>query len=239
MPRDYRNGIRLPYLTSDLSSPPNGSVWSRSDQGQLRAQLAGEVCPVVLGSYISHPSNAWHKAGQAGTVSAGTPAEGTMFLTPFWPGRACTITQLAYEITVQGSSADGTDEMRAGIYATDDATGLPSGAPVVDFGTTDLEATSGVVVWNVTDQALAPKLYWLARVRQTSGVIVTAAQLRQQIGDNANYRVVKDTASTPSIGTGAGGYGVYSQTGVTGALPSIGTLTMGNFASPVLLMQFA
>ena len=161
-----------------------------------------------------------------------------MFLNPLFPAKACTLDRIAYEITTQGVSASGTDRMRFGIYNSDNSTGRPTGAPLIDLSDVDLEATTGVKVFDCTNQALDSKLYWFAAVRQTTGSIGTAAVVRHASLPVLSMNFVTDTQTTPTIGTANPGGMMFTQSSVTGALPSIGSLTMSIAAAPVTLYKF-
>lgn len=248
--------IKLPVYNMSAVSPPanqgHGTAFALTENTPGGSNGTDNViwsfqstAVEQLNSPFIFPGSAlrWFKPGQSGTVSAATPTDGTMYLMPLWPNRTAQLQQLAFEITTQGVSASGTDVMRFGIYSagsdSDPAAlnGRPTGAALIDFGTSDLEAAAGVKVFDVSNITLAPKLYWLAVVRQTSGSIGVAAQVRSQVGAQMNIGMLGQTASTPLIGTDAASYGYLTQTGVTGALPTIGTLVESSGAAPVVLCQ--
>lgn len=184
---------------------------------------------------IVAPAPGWHWPYHANTGTGALPTVSTMYLTPLFPGRRCTLTNLAYEITTQGAGT-GTQSFRAGIYAADTTNGRPTGAAIVDFGTVDLEATTGVKDWNITDQVLESRLYWFGSVKQTAGSVTTQSQIKM-IGSNAAACVYTiDTAATPGMSTNFLG---YLHTGVTGALPTISSLTGHQGTQPLVLFKFA
>lgn len=240
MPRNLGPVEKPPVVTSDPGSATAGDLWYRSDRGNFGTVAHDAFVEVPASPYLWTPgSNVWYKASQAGTVSASTPTASTMWLLPLWPNRRMTIKQIAFEISTQGVSASGTDVIRFGIYSADLTTGAPSGAPVVDWGTSDLEAAAGIVVFNVADQALSPRLYYLASARQTTGSIGVAGQVRMQVGMQQNHALMGQTASTPVIGTDGATFGMWTMTGVTGALPTISAPAASSAACPVVLMQIA
>lgn len=238
MSKEFRNGVNLSTASANPSGLAEGDYFYRSDSDVLKFQATTNVCDLVPSHHLyDAAADDWKKAAQHGSVDAASPTAGEMYLIPLWPSKAVTIKQIAFEITTQGVSASGTDVLRFGVYNSSTG-GVPSGAALIDWGTSDLEATTGVKVVNVTDQALDPKLYWLAVVRQTTGSIGTAGQVRRQLPHMNNSFLMRQT-SGPTIGTDGATGGYYLQTSVTGALPSIGTIAIsGNFA-PILWLQVA
>lgn len=107
---------------------------------------------------------------------------------------------------------------------------------MVDFGTVDLEATTGIKLWNITDQDLDPKLYWLASVKQTSGSVTTQSQIYFIGQTTFNSVYCTDTSATPA--TFATNILGYYQDSVTGALPSIGTLVGHQGTVPLIQLRF-
>jgi hypothetical protein len=197
--------------------------------GAFTSDSAGLACNIVC------PGPAWHWPYHANTGTGAAPTISTMYLTPLFPGKRCTLTNLAYEITTQGTGT-GTQLLRAGIYEADTSNGRPTGAALVDFGTVDLEATTGVKNWDITDQVLDAKLYWFGSVKQTSGSQSTASQIKFIGGNAAACIYTCDTASTPGMSTNFLG---YLHTGVTGALPTISSLTGHQGTQPLVLFKFA
>lgn len=237
MSKEFRNGINPSTSTVDASGLAEGDIWYRSDSDTVKFRGTSNSCDLVSSMHLyGAAADDWKKASQHGSVDAAAPTAGEMYLMPLWPSKAVTIKQIAFEITTQGISVSGTDLLRFGIYNSSTG-GVPSGAALIDWGTSDLEAVAGVKVVNVTDQALDPVLYWLAVVRQTTGSIGTAAQVRRQLPHMDNSYFMRQTGATPAIGTDGATGGYYLQTSVTGALPSIGTIAIsGNFA-PCLWLQ--
>lgn len=187
---------------------------------------------------IATPGPNWHWTYHPNGSGALSMTAGTIFFSPLFPGRPCTLTTLAYQISTQGTGT-GTQLFRAGIYESSSSTGRPTGSPLIDFGTQDLEATTGIKVWNVTNVDLDPKLYWFASVKQTSGGQSTAGAPLGIFQNSTNaFFAATDTASTPTtLATGALS---FQQTGATsGTLPSIGTLTAYQGSVPCVLFKFA
>lgn len=184
---------------------------------------------------ICAPGAAWVMPYHANGSSTPTFVVNTMYLVPIYPGKACTLSNLAYEITTQGTGT-GTQVMRAGIYESSTTTMRPTGSPLVDFGTTDLEATVGIKNWDITNQDLSPKLYWFASVKQTSGTQTTVSVIRFIALPVMNTAYCTDTNATPA--TVSTTNLAYTQTSVSGALPTIGTLTGTQASVPSILFKF-
>lgn len=143
----------------------------------------------------------------------------TMFLSPFFLLVGATLSGLAFEVTANIATA----VVRLGIYASDSAM-LPTGAPLADYGTT-AAATTGTKTAAVST-VLRPGLYWVAAVGQTA-----APTLRFCAGQSPWVA----NATFPS-GSGVGWNNGYAQTGVSGGLPSIGTIADSDV--PLLGLKF-
>lgn len=229
----------LPSVTATPSGVGDGDTWFRTDIDTVIVRAGGVLTETRLpANCFPFSGGVTHVCPRQGSTAAGTPSAGDMSLIPMALSRSGTIHQLFFEITTQGVSASGTDVIRFGVYNSDDTTMRPTGAAVVDFGTSDLEATVGVKTFNVTNTALGPRLYWFAIVRQTTGSISTAAQVRRQSPSHECYKYLSEI-TVPAIGS-TGGLGTsYVQTGVTGALPTIGTLTYDTGNPPSVLVEWA
>lgn len=197
--------------------------------GAFTADGSGLACNIAC------PGPAWFWPYHANGAGAVQPVVNTMYLTPLYPGKRCTLTNLAYEITTQGTGS-GTQVLRAGIYDASTSDGRPTGAPIVDFGTVDLEATIGVKNWDITDQVLDAKLYWFGSVKQTSGTQSAISAIKFIGGNTYSCIYTCDTASTPGMSTNFLG---YLHTGVTGALPTISSLTGHQGTQPLILFKFS
>jgi hypothetical protein len=140
--------------------------------------------------------------------SSKTAPQDTMYLIPFYLMIGATLTSISFEV----SGAIALAVVRLGIYGSDATTMLPTGAAVADYGTT-IAATTGTKTAAVST-ALTPGLWWLAFVGQ-----VAAPTVRQCTG----WTPYVASATFPS-GSGVGWDNCYVQTGVSGALPTIGSL---------------
>lgn len=165
-------------------------------------------------------STGYSPAGMVGTTrSSKSATQDTMFLIPSYLLVGATLSSLAFEV----SGAIALAVVRLGIYGSD-ATMLPTGAPIADYGTT-LAATTGTKTAAVST-ALAPGLYWIAVVGQT-----VAPTLRFSAGQSPWVA----NATFPS-GSGVGWNNAFAQTGVSGALPTIGTITDSD--APLIGLKF-
>lgn len=233
--------IKIPRLdnagTADPAGLTDGDAWLRTDLAAVKYRLDGTSIEPLFGLHAHRlQTSNWYSIGQAGSITqSGNPTANSMYLTPFWPGRKCTIKQIAYEI-VTLSAGGTTDVMRFGMYNSDN-NGVPSGAALVDWGTFNLMSptTTGVKVLDVTDTALDPTLYWIASVRQTTGSPSTQPVITRQGPDTKNKGLIFQTAATPNIGTND--WGGWLQTGVSGALPTIGSISVDGSSSARLLVQ--
>lgn len=185
-------------------------------------------------------SNGWYflegqELNQA--PGAATPAVNELFLVPFYGKRGWTLSEIGYEITTQGVSASGTDELRFGLFAPHASTGQAD-ALVADYGKVDLEATIGVKAFNVADTPLEPQLYWLGAVRQTTGTIGVAGQVRTLTPAPWVRHMFPETGATSTFGTSniLGKYG-YVVSGVSGALPANVTPLVGGIGVATTWMQ--
>lgn len=165
-------------------------------------------------------STGYVPAGMTGTVRSSKAATlNTMFLTPVYLLIGATLTSIAFEVSGNVATA----LARLGIYGSS-ASMLPTGSPLADYGTTtaDTAVTKTVAVSTV----LTPGLYWIAIVGQTA-----APTLRFSAGQSPWV-----ASATFPAGSGVGWNNAYSQTGVTGALPSIGTIADSD--APLIGLKF-
>lgn len=143
-----------------------------------------------------------------------------MHLIPFAIIKDATLTLVTFEVTANVATA----VARAGIYAADPSTFLPTGSPVVDYGTVSA-ATIGTPDFTVST-GLTAGVWYLAFVGQTA-----APTLRFGSG----FTPYVQRAGFPS-GTDAGWHNSWIQSGVSGALPAIGALTTAD--APIIALSF-
>jgi hypothetical protein len=152
------------------------------------------------------------RSSKAATLNA-------LFFIPFVTLVDGTLSVITWEATGNVGSA----VVRLGIYAADSA-GLPTGAAVADYGQTASD-TTGVKTASVST-ALAAGLWYLAFVGQ-----VAAPTVRHCAG----FSPYVASATFPS-GTGLGWNNAWVQTGVSGTLPTVGSIVDSD--SPLCGVKF-
>ena len=124
------------------------------------------------------------------------------------------------------SSFSGTGAVRLGIYNNDSTTGKPS-TVVLDAGTVATTAPS--TIYEITiSQSLTAGAYWLAFNSQTNAA---SNIYRGNSATSSSPSLV--TVSTTGINTDAG---AWSETGITGAFATAGTLT-NEFSVPAVSLR--
>lgn len=207
--RRFGHLARLLNLTAPPASPASGDVWYRSDTNQVRASdgVAGE--PLTIGpegnlSVIS--TTRWHLLPAYGAQGTANVPAGTMFALPFWPGRTCTITAVAVNVTLALVGGN----LRFGLYNAD-SQGLPS-TLVADYGTVGAGLT-GIRSISGLSTVVRPVLHYLVCGRQ--GGALNLGLTTRATGDP----IISE--ATPTL---TGNFSSYVMTGVAGALP-------GNFTN--------
>lgn len=163
----------------------------------------------------------WFPLQEGTPVNTVTPTNARAYAMPFWPGRACTFTDLAMEVTTAFTTAG---NIRAGVY-TDDGTGLPGSRTVTDFGT--VSGSAAVKTWAPTTFAMTPQLYWIVIAFQGSSG--GSPLCRGAAGYN---RFVGETAATPTLSSNISAY--YTDTGFSGAFPSTFGAIAGSVFGPAM-----
>lgn len=215
--------LRLLNRTSQPSSPAAGEVWYRSDTGQFRGSdgLTGE--PLTIGPEGNVPivrSTAWHVVPAYGAPGSANVPVNRMFALPFSPGRKCTITGLAANVTLALVGGN----LRMGVYNAD-AAGLPT-TLVADYGTVGA-GVLGIQSITGMSTALRPVLHYLIIGRQ--GGVVNLGLTTMLTGDP----IVSET-TTPVIG---GNRNAYYIDGVSGALPASFGTPAGTDTGPALSVR--
>lgn len=199
----------LALSTADAASlaavADSGSSDDAAPIDHVHSFFGASMCPPVIvptGTYLM-------VSGTTSTSTANAYTAGKMFLSPIDVAPASqTFDRIASNITVVGTGSG--QVIRMGIYAND-ATGKPTGAPILDAGTiTSLSGTGDKAI--TISQSLSHGRYWLAWALQgtVSGsptVVTTSCMNQMGVSSLAN--------ST---------FRVWAQSGVTAALPTIGTL---------------
>ena len=217
----FRHLSRLFSTPSNPSGTATGDTWWRSDLSQAHAS-DGSATPLTIGPFGNLPvvrSSGWHSVPAYGPSSSVTPTLNRAYAQPVWPGRACSLTAIAAEVTLLGIG-----NLRAGLYA-DNGSGVP-GSLVADFGTV-ATGTAGVKTWSPSPIALRPALYWLVIVQQ--GLINISLRSR----DTWDPIVSETTAVL------AGNRNSYFIDGVSGVLPGTFGAISGTVQGPSALVQLS
>lgn len=221
MGRTFAHLARLFSTTSTPASPGAGDLWYRSDVKQVHASDGTAGLPIVLGPAGNLPvvrSTAWHNLPTFGNAASAAVADGRLFALPFWPGRSCTVTAVAANVTLAlvGGS------VRLGLYASDGA--LPT-TLVADYGTFSTSAT-GIQQIGSLSTAVRPVLHYLVIGRQ-GGVGTINLSTR-----SSWEPIVSDASPTIASNTNA-----YFKDGITGALPGTFGTPDGTDQGPCLAVQ--
>jgi hypothetical protein len=220
--RTFVHLARLLNLTAPPAAPGSGDVWYRSDTKQIRASdgVSGEALTVgPEGNLPVIRSTAWHGLPAYGATGTANVPVNQMFALPFWPGRQCTLTGLAANVTLALVGGN----LRFGLYNAD-ANGLPT-TLVADYGT----VTAGVTgIRSITglSTSVRPVLHYLVVGRQ--GGVVNLGLTTRITWDP----IVSET--TPTI---TGALNSYIQTGISGALPASFGTPAGLDTAPALAVQ--
>ena len=204
MGRRFGHLARLLNLTATPASPGSGDLWFRSDTGQFRGSDGSAGLQITVGPEGNVPvirPTAWHNwgYGNAATINA---VDNRLYCMPFWPGRICTLTGMATNVTV--ALVGGI--MRYGIYTSSDGV-LPTNL-LADFGTVTAGATGIRSITGLTTR-VRPVLHYLVVARQSAGATLTVS------ARSAWDPIVSDTTPTITANTNA-----YFYDTITGALPA-------------------
>lgn len=222
MSRRFRDFIRLPLFTSVPSGTSEGDLWYRTDTDQVRAGDGGAGEPLTIGPEGNLPvirSTAWHGLPAYGATGTANVPVNQMFALPFWPGRRCTLTAMAANVTLALVGGN----LRMGLYNSD-SNGLPT-TLVADYGT----VTAGVTgIRSITglSTVVRPVLHYLVIGRQ--GGVVNLGLTTRVTWDP----IVSET--TPTI---TGALNSYIQTGISGALPATFGTPAGLDTAPAISVQ--
>lgn len=196
-------------------------MWYRSDLGQVRASDGQSGTSLTVGPSGNLPviaTTRWHGLPAYGATGTANVPVNRVFALPFWPGRACTLTGLAANVTLALVGGN----IRFGLYAADEA--LPT-TLVADYGT----VTAGVTgIRSITglSTAVRPVLHYLVVGRQ--GGVVNLGLTTRQTWDP----IVSET--TPTI---TGALNCYYIDGVSGALPASFGAPSGLDTAPAISVQ--
>lgn len=217
----FRHLARLFNTTATPAAPASGDLWYRSDLDQVHASDGAAGTPLTVGPEGNVPvvrASAWHAVPAYGAQATANVPVNRMFALPFWPGRTCTLTGMAANVTLALVGGN----LRMGLYASDGV--LPS-TLVADYGT----VTAGVTgIRSITglSTSVRPVLHYLVVGRQ--GGVVNLGLTTRATWDP----IVSET--TPTI---AGTLSAYYIDGVSGALPAGFGTPAGTDTGPALSVQ--
>ena len=219
--RTFVNLARLFNTTTTPASPAAGDLWYRPDTDQVLTSdgLAGE--PITVGPEGNLPvvrSTAWHGLPAYGATGTANVPVNRMFALPFWPGRTCTVTAMAANVTLALVGGN----LRMGLYASNGV--LPT-TLVADYGTVGAGLT-GIVQISGLSTAVRPVLHYLVIGRQ-GGVL--------NLG--LTTRVTWDPIVSETTPTITGALNCYYIDGVSGALPASFGAPAGLDTAPAISVQ--
>lgn len=221
MSRRFRDFVRLPLFGSAPSGMAEGDLCYRSDTDQVLASDGASGQPLTIGPEGNLPvvrSTAWHALPAYGAQGTANVPVNRMFAIPFWPGRTCTLTAMAGNVTLALVGGN----LRMGLYASDGV--LPT-TLVADYGT----VTAGVTgIRSITglSTAVRPVLHYLVIGRQ--GGVVNLGLTTRTSWDP----IVSETS--PTI---ANNFNAYYQDGISGALPASFGTPAGADNGPAISVQ--
>lgn len=221
--------MSLPFLSlarlfgtaSQPASTAEGDLWYRTDADQIHASDGNAGIPLTVGPEGNLPvirSTGWHVLPAFGAASTANVPVNRMFALPFWPGRRCTVTAVAANVTL--ALAGGS--LRMGVYQSDGV--LPT-TLLADYGT----VTAGVTgIRSITglSTVVRPVLHFLVVGRQ-GGVLNLGLTTR-----DTSDPIISETSATL-----AGVLNAYYIDGVSGALPGTFGTPAGSDTGPALSVQ--
>lgn len=217
----FKNLARLFSTTAQPATTGTGDIWFRSDLGQVNGSDGGAGLPLTVGPVGNLPvirSTAWHTLPPVGAVTAANVPADRLFALPFYPGRRCTLTAVASNVTLALAGGN----LRFGVYQSDGA--VPT-TLLADFGTVSAGLT-GIRQITGLSAVIRPVLHYLVVARQ-GGVLNLGLTSRD----------TWDPIVSESVPTLAGNLNAYYRDGVSGALPgSFGTVA-GTVNSPAVSIQ--
>lgn len=217
----FRNLARLFGTASQPAVTTEGDLWYRTDRDQVHASDGNAGIPLTIGPAGNVPvvrSTAWHTLPPFGPVgSANFPAD-RLFALPFWPGRTCTLTAAAVNVTLALVGGN----IRMGVYQSDGQ--IPT-TLLTDFGTVSVGLT-GVRQITGLSTPIRPVLHYMVVARQ--GGVLNLGLTSRDTWDP----MVSET--TPTL---AGNLNAYYRDGVSGALPASFGAIVGTINSPAMTMQ--
>lgn len=221
MPVQVWAPLTMARVTATPSDVEEGSCWVRTDHASMEMSDGLPGLPIEVGPTGNLPvirATAWQTMPPTGSIgSANFPAD-RLFALPFYPGRKCTLTGIAANVTLALIGGN----IRFGIYLSDGA--VPT-TLLADYGTVGVGLT-GVRSVTGLSTPVRPVLHFLVIARQ--GGVLNLGLTSRDTGDAS----VSET--TPTFGAGLNSY--YRDT-VPGALPASFGAIAGTINSPAVAVQ--
>lgn len=213
--------LKLLGLTADPAAPGAGDVWYRSDTDQVHASDGAAGLPITVGPAGNVPvvrPSAWHTLPPFGAASSANFPADRLFALPFWPGRTCTLTAAAVNVTLALVGGN----IRMGLYASD---GTVPTTLVADYGTVTVGVT-GIRQITGLSTAVRPVLHFAVLARQ-------GGALNLGLSSRDTWDPIISEA-TPTL---TGSLNAYYRDGVSGALPASFGAVSGTIQSPAMSLQ--
>lgn len=213
--------LRLLNRTVPPSGPAAGDTWYRADTDRVEVSdgQAGE--PITVGPVGNVPvvaSTRWHALPGFGNAAAVAMPNERLFAIPFYPGRSCTLTGIAVNVTL--ALVGGV--VRLGLYESDGA--LPTDL-VADYGTLGVGLT-GIQSLTGLTAPVRPVLHYIVLARQFGGLSLSIS------GRSSTDPMV--ATATPVIASNPNAYYID---GVGGALPASFGAPAGTDQGPCFRIQ--
>lgn len=192
--------------------------------GQLLASDSTQANGVKWASLLTTPTYAYRTGKWYGTVSPNnittsvTLGNNTLRVMPWYIASVITIVAVQAEITVVGQAAS---TIRIGIYGSDSTYAEPS-ALLVDAGSVAGDVVAAPTITLGSPLVLQAGLYWIGGCIQNAGTTQPTVRVNTGSPLITMPAALSQTSTAPATGSLFGG---YSQTGVSGALPSTFTIS--------------
>jgi hypothetical protein len=174
-------------------------------------------------SHLTRKTGRYYATGASGGNT--TFVKDTMYLVPWWTDVALTITRLGFYLATAGGSGA---VVRLGLYGVDSG-GEPTGTPLVDGGTIAADGTFDIEKELIVSTAIPVGPVVIAFAWQVG----TPASV---FANNANGTYYSNIIGSPTLDLYYYPAAAWTQTGVTGALPTI-ALTGRSTTAPRLTLK--
>jgi hypothetical protein len=172
---------------------------------------------------VKRQSNVYFASSLVGAASSNIGNQ-TTYYTPIYIDQTTTVDRI---LVRTGSTFSGTATVRLGIYNNDVSTGQPS-TVLLDAGT--ISATAASTNYQITiSQSLSTGFYWVAMCQQGTAPTTPAYFANTPSSTSNNFYIFTSTSPGSSVISG------YTQSSVTGAFASAGTLSNGTLMPYVWL----